>query len=240
MTAAADPVQYRVIGHVGERVGAAELGVEVGCVLVDLGQGVVDLVVAGDLLGGAVFDGYPGAPAERHLPEAIDPVVGIDRNWQSVDLRELLPRLGEEIAYRDLDGGVLLVVPVKAQDAFAAHDSAGEPDALDRARTGDVGQFEHLAGLDPDRRGDLPAFSQVGRRSGPEAFRRHSPAPGRSVGAFGADRAGPGVGKPRQIAQMQAQSVETTHGRIPRFLCASERAAGRVRLDYLESFTAVP
>src|SRR5690606_18903880 len=45
VAAALDTVDDRVVGAVGERIGAAELGVEIGGVLGDVGKGIVDLVV---------------------------------------------------------------------------------------------------------------------------------------------------------------------------------------------------
>ena len=69
-------VNQRVQRPLG-RIGAAELRVEVGLVLRNFCQGVVDLVVQAHLLGGVdVLQRDTGFLAERHLPVAVEALPG--------------------------------------------------------------------------------------------------------------------------------------------------------------------
>ena len=158
---------------VGLGVGAAELGVEVGGVVGHVGEGVVDLVEAALRLGGMlVFERDSAAPAEGHLPEAVQAVVRVDGDGQGADLGEMVfqvaffgcPRHGKEVRQGRLDRGLFLVVPVHAQDEVAA-DRPGDPDALNRARSLDIGQLEGLARFNPDGGTALPAEAQMASRA---------------------------------------------------------------------------
>ena len=75
-------VNQRVQRPLG-RVGAAELRVEVGLVLRNFCQGVVDLVVQAHLLGGVdVLQRDTGFLAERHLPVAVEGAARIHADGQ--------------------------------------------------------------------------------------------------------------------------------------------------------------
>ena len=56
---------------------------------------------------------------------------------------------------------MLLVIPIDAQNAKAPIASWRQPDLFNRARACDICHLEGLAGLDNDRRRNLPALTQI-------------------------------------------------------------------------------
>ena len=98
---------------------------EVGGVLGHVGQRVVDLVIQDHRLVGDIGQRDAAALAERHLPVAVERGAGIDADRQRGDLGVLLPAAGEEVADRALHRGLLLVVPVNAQDRSSASGRSG-------------------------------------------------------------------------------------------------------------------
>ena len=119
MAAALDAVEDRVDLLVGEGIDPAELGVEVGAPVGHVGEGVVDLVEARGGLRVAVLHRDAAPLAEGHLPETVEPLVRVHRHGQRADLRERPPARREEVAHGGLDRGLLVAVPVDAQDRVA-------------------------------------------------------------------------------------------------------------------------
>ena len=82
-----DSVQNSILLAIGQRVGSAELGVEIRAVLRNFRQGIIDLIEAiGGVLGMPIFNCDPGMLAERHFPEAVETTVGIHRHGKAVNM----------------------------------------------------------------------------------------------------------------------------------------------------------
>ena len=59
---------------------------ESAVVIRDICQSVVDLVVNGmGIIRVEIFQGHPAMLTEGHLPEAVQPSIGIDRNGQGIN-----------------------------------------------------------------------------------------------------------------------------------------------------------
>ena len=106
VAAAADAVDDGVFLAVPHGVGAAVLSVEIGGIVGDVREGVVDLVEASLRLSRVlVFERDAAVPPERHLPEAVESAAGIDGDWQRGDLGKVVfqvvlpgrPRHGKEV-----------------------------------------------------------------------------------------------------------------------------------------------
>ena len=121
--------------------------------------------------------------AERHRPVAVEPAVRVDRDRQRAQLRERAPALAEEVADRHLDRRARVAVPVGPQQQPAPVVGVrGEPDVLDRAGPVDAGEGRRGTALDPDRRRDLPADSEVARAVAPVPSVAAAPLPFSPVG----------------------------------------------------------
>ena len=144
------------------RVGAAELRVEVGLVLRNFCQGVVDLVVQAHLLGGVdVLQRDTGFLAERHLPVAVEGAARIHADGQRGELCIFIVCATEEIAHRTFDGRLLLIVPVHSQDGEAPVPGRCHPDLLDGSRTLDLRNRDCLSRFHDDEGVYLPTLAQV-------------------------------------------------------------------------------
>ncbi len=185
---------------------------EVGDVARNIGEGVVDLVVDDQRLGAEVGHGQPRPPSERHFPIAVEAAAGVHAHGQGADLGEFLPAVGEEVAGGTFDGGLLLVVPVGAQDGVAPlTPRQGHPYLLDGAGAFDVRQVEGVARLDDHVGRDLPALPQVPRRVGGRAVRGHAAGALFAGEVFRTDGPRPGLRQPGQVSQVQTQARKSAH-----------------------------
>ena len=160
---APDSVDDSIVLLVGKRVGSAELGVEVSLVRRYLAVTVINLVVHGDRFFSHIGQGEAGALSEGHGPVAVEGAAGVDADSQGTQLSILIPAHGKEIADRALNRGVLLPIPVHAQDGVAPAPGGREPEMVDDARTCDIGNGESLSRLQNNVRVNFPAPPQVPR-----------------------------------------------------------------------------
>ena len=213
MALALHAIEQGVYTHVGQRVIAAPLGVEVSHIVGNVGEGVIDLVVeAGDWVVAEVLEGDAGRLAERHLPVAVEATGGIDGDGERGDIAALAPAVAEEVAQRRFDRGGIFAVPVDAQHEGApAGGEHGTPDMLDGAGAVDGGERDGGARGDGDRGRHLPAQSELagGARAG--ALGGLCAAALCAVEVFGADRARLRPRQARQVAQTHAEPVEIRH-----------------------------
>ena len=174
-------------------VGPAELGMEVSGVLIQVGQGVGDLVVEILLLFGQVGHRDLAALPERHRPVGVESAAGVNAYCQGADLGVPAPATGEEVADRTLHRRVFASIPIESQDGLPPDPGGRHPDVLDGAGTVDLCQHPALTGGDPDRGGYLPSRAQVACRLRPGPFRRHPASPRLAGEVLRAYRARPGV-----------------------------------------------
>ena len=102
---AVDAIEEGVDLAIGQRVVASPLGVEIGAVLGDIGQGVIDRVVEERPRSGSgarLSTVIRQMLAERHLPVAVEAAGRIDRDRERVMLQRSHQPTGEEIADRDV------------------------------------------------------------------------------------------------------------------------------------------
>src|SRR5512144_65240 len=118
----------------------------------------------------------------------------------------MFPAAREEIAGRTLDGGLLLIVPIRAQDRVAPLAARERhPDLLDRAFALDVGKRERRARLDDDVWRYLPALAEPARGLRGGSVGRHAAFAFFAGEVFRTDRSSFRFGQPRQVAQVQAE-----------------------------------
>ncbi len=79
---------------------------------------------------------------------------------------------------------------------------------LDAARPLDFGQRERGLGLDPHRRGNLPALAQFAGGILASAFGGHAGLALFAGEVFGTDRAGLGGRQAKQVAKLSIQAIE--------------------------------
>ena len=215
-----DAVEDGVDILVGERVHPPELGVEVGGVIGDVGEGVVDLVVERHLLQPDVLHGDFAALPKRHLPVGVEGAAGVDADGEGGDLGVLAPAAGEEVADGALDGGLVLAVPVDAEDAVAPVAGGGHPYVLNRPRVIDLRDHRRLAGLDPNIGGDLPSLAEVAGGPLGGALDGHAALALFAGEVLGGDGASLCQGEAREVSEVHSESVE---GRHPALLHVSSR-----------------
>jgi hypothetical protein len=76
-------VKDRIDRFVGQRILAAKLGVEIGALLLHLGQGVVDLIEeAIDQVRDQVLDRDPGVFPKGHFPVTVETAGRVDGHRQ--------------------------------------------------------------------------------------------------------------------------------------------------------------
>ena len=163
MTTALYTIENRVVRLIRQRVGAAELRMEIHAVLRDLFQRIINLVVNRHRLFSAVFKRHLRFGAERHLPVAVEAAARVDAHRQRIDLHILLPTHAEEIANGRLHARILLPIPVHAQDAVTPFLGDRTPDVTDFAHSFNVTQGKRLARLHNNIGVHLPACAQITR-----------------------------------------------------------------------------
>ena len=191
VTLAADTFNDDIIGIGTVGDSTTPLGVEIAGGLGNVGERVVDLVKEkADLFCQIVFDGDPATLVERHGPIAVHGTGGVDGDGHGIDVVGQAVAKCEKIAQRHFNGGHLLAVPVKTQNAAPQIAFVrGHPDVLDDAGPFDFSQGVRGAGLDFDAGADLPALAQF---AGPIIRARLSlgAAAGRAGGVLRRNRAG--------------------------------------------------
>ena len=147
MTAPLHAVEHHIILLERQRVRPPEAGVEIGRVLRNFGQGIVDLPVDdGFRVRVAILESKPGAAAKRHLPVAVEGASRIDANGERAHGSVAAPSAGKKVSERRLDRRVALIVPVNAQDEITpAHVGGRDPYLLDCALPFDVAKQQGLA-----------------------------------------------------------------------------------------------
>ena len=99
--------------------------------------------------------------AERHGPIAVKRAARVNAHRQGGDLEVLLPATEEEIAHGALHRGVLLAVPIDADDGVAPLARGSHPNVLDGARALDASNLQGLSSGNAHKRIHLPALAQV-------------------------------------------------------------------------------
>ena len=214
MSAPPHAVEEGVDVPVGQRIRAAELGVEVGGVGGHVGQRVVHLVEDPHRLEADVLHRDLAVLSEGHLPVAVERVAGVDADRQGDERGEgveVCVGAGEEVADRHFDGGRLLAVPVEAQDGEAVVAGGRHPDLLDRAGAVDIGEDERLAGIDGDAGAHFPAGAEVagGTVAGVDVAAALALGPGRIFGGAGSRLR---IREAGEVSEVESESVECAHG----------------------------
>ena len=176
MPAPANAVEHDIVLFERQRVRATKPCVEIGCVLGNVSQCIVDLPVDDRFCFGiAVFEGEPGAAAERHFPIAVERAPRIDADGKRAHLGVAAPSAGEKISERRLHRRLVLIVPVDAQDEIApAHVRRRDPHLLDRSGALDVAEPKRLARRDAFRGRDFPAAPKAAGVNGAGSFDSHA------------------------------------------------------------------
>ena len=127
-----------------ERVLAPELRVEIGGILRDRGEGVIDLEVDRHGFVVEVLQRDLRLLAEGHGPVAVERAARVHADRQRADLRVAPPAAGEEVSHGHLNRRLRLAIPVKAQDEPARLVERGRrhPDVLDGPRAIQLGKRE--------------------------------------------------------------------------------------------------
>src|SRR5690606_33913194 len=101
------------------------------------------------------------APAEGHLPVAIEGTARVHTHGKRRQLVVAVPAHAEEIPDGALHRGMFLVVPIDANDGKAPMTRGGEPDLLNRAHAFDVGHLVDGTGRDGDTRAAFPTDTEI-------------------------------------------------------------------------------
>src|SRR6185436_12558175 len=86
-------IQDYVNLFVRQWVDSAKLSMEVGKILRQLGQAVVDRIVQDHVLGSDVGHGDSAVLVEGHDPVAVQAATRVHTDWQRIDLREFAPSI---------------------------------------------------------------------------------------------------------------------------------------------------
>ncbi len=125
------------------------LRVEIRRVVGYVGQRIIDLVIAGLVIVGNIFDRDLTMLAEGHLPKAVQSAVGRDEYRQRAERGESAGRavdifcetIAEERSHRRFHRREVLIIPINADDNVKTADAC-HPYTLYRAHAVDVGERE--------------------------------------------------------------------------------------------------
>lgn len=211
MPLAAHAVQNGIDGLIGQGVHPAELGMEIGGILRDVGQGIIDLIIAHHILGADVLQGNAAALSEGHLPVAVVGDPRIDADCQRRQLGGMVPCRGEKVSHRAFHGRRLLPVPVKADDRVAPLAGRHHPDMLHHARPLYVGKLPGLPRPNDHIGVHLPALSQIPGRMPGAALLQLAPGshPFLPRGVLCTDRPAAGRGQTGQVRHAANDSVKS-------------------------------
>jgi len=203
-----DSINDGVNGLVGQGIDAPELGMQIACILWDVGQGVVDLIIEGHVFLVQVLHGDLARFPERHHPVAVEAASGIHADGQGGDLSEFSPAAGEKIPHRDLHGWFLFPVPVEPEDREAPVAGRRHPDLLDGSRALYICQDKRLLGLDDDIGRNFPALAQVSGGFHGRPVDRHPSFAFLAAEVLGADGAALGMGQAEQVSEVEIKTVK--------------------------------
>ncbi len=208
MSLSLDTFHEGIIGFIRERIDAAELGMEISCVIGYLGKGIIHLVIQDHVFRIDIFHGDPAFFPEGHGPIAVKGAAWVYINGEGGEFGIASPAHTEEIADRAFHGGFFLIIPVKAQDGITPVASGGHPDMLNGPGAFNFSDRERGFGFDAHAGTDFPALTQVAGWAGTGAGGGHATFTLFSIEIFGADGAGPGIREPVQVTHIHINAVE--------------------------------
>ncbi len=156
-----NPVKNRVDGLVRQRIDPAELGMEIGDIIRNVGQCVVHLIKQGHFRTALIGHRHAAAAAKGHLPVTVERAARVDTDRERCHRRVFTPAAGKKVTHRTFNRRIRLVIPVDPQDAVPPVAGRRHPDMLDRTRPLNFCHRESLPRIDRHKRVHLPALPQI-------------------------------------------------------------------------------
>ena len=180
-------------GLILQRIGTAELRMEVARIIGDFLKAVIHLIIQRKFVIGKAFRSDSRSLSERHLPEAVHTVSRIHAHRKRIHGSVIgIVTVCEEVAERHFHGGNPAVVPVHTKNNESAGNDCrvGKPDMLNTAGAFDVGENDFRMRQYPQIGIHFPAFAEITRCAGCRTVFRRCTGAFFSAVIFGTDGTG--------------------------------------------------